>query len=120
MGKVTPQWTLGVAVVAAVLNMVAGFGWKGLTPLESAAIITLINAVALAVASIKTRPIAPSVWTYLVTSAVAVVVAWGGHVSQGVTSELSTLVLAVLALLTHGQVSPTSSTAHYAKGGPVR
>jgi hypothetical protein len=120
MGKVTPQWTLGIAVVAGVLNLVAGFGWKALTPLEASAVIVLVNAVALAVVSIKTRPIAPQVWTYLVVSGAAVVTAWGGHVSQGLVSELSTLVLAILALLTHGQVSPVSATASFKNGGPVR
>lgn len=106
MNKVTPQWTLGVAVVAAVLNLIAGFGWKALTPLEASAVITLINAVALAVVAMKTRPIAPSVWTYVVASGAAVVSAWGGHVSQATVTNVSTLVLAILAAWTHGQVSP--------------
>jgi hypothetical protein len=108
MSKVTPQWTLGLAVIAGGLNLIAGLGLKGLTPLEASALIVFINAVALAVAALKTRPIAPQVFTYVVTSAAAVLAAWGFHVQQGTVSGISTFLLAVLALLTHGQVSPTS------------
>jgi uncharacterized membrane protein len=111
MNKITPQWTLGIAVVAGGLNLIAGLGLKGLTPLEAGAVITLINALALAVAALKTRPIAPQVFTYVVTSAAAVAAAWGFHVQQGTVSGVSTFLLAVLALLTHGQVSPASKDA---------
>jgi hypothetical protein len=102
------QWTLVTAVIAGGLNLVAGIGWKGLTPVEASAVITLINAVALAVMAWKTRPLAPSVFTYVVTSAAAVLAAWGLHVDQAMVSSISTFVLAVLALITHGQVSPAS------------
>jgi hypothetical protein len=102
------QWTLGIAVVAGALNLVAGLGLKGLTPLEAGALIALINAVALAVAAWKTRPLAPSVYTYVVVAAAAVVSAWGGHVSQAMVSEISTMLLAILAFITHGNVSPKS------------
>lgn len=102
------QWTLGIAVVAGALNLIAGLGLKGLTPLEASAVIALINAVALAVAAWKTRPLAPSVYTYVVTAAAAVLSAWGFHVSQGTVSAVSVFLLSVLAFITHGNVSPKS------------
>jgi hypothetical protein len=108
MGKVTAQWTLALAAAAGVLNWVAGFGWHALTPVEAAWWITAINAVAAVIAGLKTRPIAPQVWTYAVTSLAALAGAYGLHFSQGNVSAFSTALLAILALLTHGQVSPAA------------
>jgi uncharacterized membrane protein len=102
------QWTLGIATVAAVLNWVAGFGWSALNGDQAALWIVAINAVALVVAALKTRPIAPQVWTYAITSAAALLGAYGLHLSQNFTSGLSLVILSILALLTHGQVSPAS------------
>ena len=102
------QWTLGIAAVAGVLDWVAGFGWKALTPAESAAMITVVSALAAVAAARKTRPVAPQVWTYAVTAVAALINAYGGHLSQGSVSRFSIALLAVLALLTHGQVSPAA------------
>jgi hypothetical protein len=108
MGKVTAQWTLALAALAGVLDWVAGFGWHALTPAEAAWWITAINAVAAIIAAWKTRPIAPQVWTYGVTAVAALLGAYGLHLNQGSVSAFSTALLAVLALLTHGQVSPAA------------
>lgn len=106
--KIKAQWTLGIAAVAGVLNWVAGFGWHALTPIEAGWWITGISAVAAVVAGLKTRPIAPQVWTYAVTALAGLAGAYGLHFNQGSVAEFSTALLAVLALLTHGQVSPAA------------
>jgi len=108
MGKLTAQWTLGLAALAGVLDWVAGFGWHSLTPAEAAWWVAAVNAVALVIASWKTRPIAPQVWTYAVSALAALAGAYGLHLSQGNVSAFSTALLAVLALFTHGQVSPAA------------
>lgn len=127
MGKATAQWTLSIAAVAGVLNWVAGFGWHALTPAEAGWIITVISAVAACVASLKTRPIAPQVWTYAITAVAGLGGAYGLHFNQGSVAAFSTAFLAVLALLTHGQVSPASkviggevASSRLASGGVVK
>jgi len=112
------QWTLGIAAVAAVLNWVAGFGWHALTPVEAGWWVAVISAVAAVVAAWKTRPIAPQVWTYAVTAVAALAGAYGLHFSQGNVAAFSTALLALLALATHGQVSPAADVrpAHVANG----
>lgn len=102
------QWTLGVAAVAAVLNWLAGFGLGFLTPGEAAIWITVVNAVALLVVALKTRPVAPQVWTYVITSGAALISAYGGHLDQHAVSSFSLAFLAVLAFIGHGFVSPKS------------
>ena len=111
--KIKAQWTLGTAAVAGVLNWVAGFGWHALTPIEAGWWVTAISAVAAVVAGLKTRPIAPQVWTYAVTSLAALAGAYGLHFSQGNVASFSTALLAVLALLTHGQVSPAADVKRH-------
>ena len=110
------QWTLVVAFVAAVLNWAAGFGWSALTPAEAGWVITAINAVALAVAAWKTRPIPPSAFTYAITSLAGLLGAYGLHLSQQSVSGFSLLVLAFLSLITNGQVSPSADTVRLADG----
>src|SRR3954466_13111159 len=103
------EWTLVIAVIAGGLDWVAGFGWHALSPGQAAVWITVVNAVAGAVAAWKTRPITPQAFTYLIASLAALGAAYGLHVSQPHVASLSTFVLAVLALVTRGQVSPVSS-----------
>jgi hypothetical protein len=122
MKNVKAQWTLSIAAVAGVLDWVAGFGWHALTPAEAGWWVTAVSAVAGVVASLKTRPIAPQVWTYAVTALAGLGTAYGLHFNQGSVGAFSTALLAVLALLTHGQVSPASDTpvSSLARGGEVR
>jgi len=100
------EWTLIIAAIAGVLNWVAGFQLDFLTTDQAAAWIVVINAVAAVVAAWKTRPIAPSVFTYAIASFAALVAAYGFHVDQAQVATFTNAALAVLALLTRGQVSP--------------
>jgi hypothetical protein len=103
-----PQWNLVIAAIAALLNWLVGFQWDALSSGQAAAIITGINAVAALVAAWKTRPIPPSVFTYVVSSAAALLSAYGLQVNQEHVSTFSTALIAIMALILQGQVSPAS------------
>ena len=100
------EWALVTAVIAAVLNWFVGFGWSSLNAEQASWIMAVVAAVAGSVTAIVTRPVAPSAFTYLITAVVGLVGAYGLHLSQGSVAAFSTVVLAVLALLTRAQVSP--------------
>lgn len=99
--------TLWLAVLAAALNFAVTFGWDGLSAEQAAWINTAVNAVVAAVAATLTRPIAPQAFTYAVTSLAGLLGAYGLDFSQEAVGALNLLVIAVLGLLTRGQVSPT-------------
>lgn len=107
--KRSAEWTLGIGAVAALLNWLAGYGWHALTPAQAAAWIVLINALAGVVAAWKTRPIGPQVFTYAISSAAALAVAYGAHVDSTHVALFTDFVLAVLALVTRMQVSPKAT-----------
>lgn len=104
-----PEWTLVFAAIAGFLNWLVGFKLDWLSPGQAAAWIAAISAVAAVVAAWKTRPVPPQVFTYAVTALAALGTAYGMHWSQEQVASFSTFVLAVMALLTRGQVSPVGS-----------
>lgn len=102
------EWTLVIAAIAAGLNWLVGFQLDFLSADQAAAWIVVINAVAAVVAAWKTRPIPPQVFVYLISSGAALMLAYGLSVSQEHVASFTDLILAFLALLTRGQVSPAS------------
>lgn len=100
------EWTLIFAAVAGVLNWLVGFKFHGLSAGQAALWIAAISAVAGAVAAWRTRPVPPQVFTYAVTALAALAAGYGLHMSQAMVASTATVVLAILALVTRGQVSP--------------
>jgi hypothetical protein len=101
------SWALVMAAIVAVLNWLVGFRFSGLSADAAAAIIAAITAVAAAVVAFRTRPVSPTVFTGLITAAVTLLGAYGLHFSQQGVASFSTVVLAILSLVLHGQISPT-------------
>lgn len=97
---------LWIAVISAALGLVATFGLSWLSAGQAALIVAAINAVAAAVTAWRVRPIAPSVFTGAAGAVIALAGGYGLHLSQPTIGAVNTLVIAVLALLTRGQVSP--------------
>ncbi|WP_309029312.1 hypothetical protein [Streptomyces alfalfae] len=98
-----------IATVSACLSLLVSFGFDGLSAEQAAAIVAVISAVFAAATAAITRPIAPSAFTGLVAAAVALLAAYGLDVSQETVGALNAIILAVLGLLTRGQVAPTNS-----------
>jgi len=100
------EFTLWFAVIAGAINFLVTFGLGFLSPEQAALIITFISAVFGAIAAWRTRPIAPQVFTYAVSSAVALAGAYGLDLTQEQVGSFNLLVLSFLALMTRHQVSP--------------
>ncbi|MFE9735497.1 hypothetical protein ACFYO9_34140 [Streptomyces sp. NPDC005863] len=95
--------------MSAGLSLLVSFGFDGLSAEQSAAIVAVISAVFAATTAVITRPIAPSAFTGLVAAAVALLAAYGLNVGQETVGALNAIVLAVLGLLTRGQVAPATT-----------
>ncbi len=98
--------TLYIGVIAAVANWLVGFNLEWLSAEQAALWMTAINAVAGFVAGFKTRPIPPQAFTYAVTSLAGLGAAYGLDYSQEQVGQFNAMLIAVLALLARGQVSP--------------
>lgn len=97
--------------LAAALGLIVSLGFTDLTAEQAGAIVGVATALLGAIAAAMTRPIAPQAFTAIVAAGVVFVSAFGYEVSQGTVGALNTAVLAVLTLLTRGQVSPSSPAA---------
>lgn len=97
-----------VAVVSAALSLVVTLG-VGLSANQAGAWTAVISAVFAVVTAVLTRPIAPAAFTGLVTVAADLLGAYHFDVSAGTVAAINATVLAVLTLLTRGQVSPTTA-----------
>jgi hypothetical protein len=102
--------SLYISAIGTVLSLVAAFGLKFLTPEQAALVIVVLNAALGAWNAYKVRPIAPAAFTYLVAAVATLVAAYGIEVSQSVVGSVNAAVLAVLALVLRGNVSPVVTT----------
>lgn len=107
LGREPAAW---VASLGALLVVLASFGAPFVDGAQAAAITAALMAVVLLV---TTRPIAPAVVTGVVTSGVAVLTAYGLHLSDLQVGSLTGAALAVFSLLTRQQVAsqPTAISA---------
>ncbi len=98
--------TLIIGTVGAALSLLVTLGFDWLNAEQAALIVTALNA-ALGVANaIAVRPIAPAAFTYAVGAVASLAAAYGFEVGQETVGAVNGLVLAVLMLLTRGQVTP--------------
>lgn len=95
--------------LSAILGLVVSLGFTSLTADQAGAIVGVVTAVLGAIAAAMTRPVAPQAFTTLVAAGATLVATFGYDVSAGTTAAINTAVLAVLTLLTRGQVSPLAS-----------
>jgi hypothetical protein len=95
-----------VAVISAGLQILVGFGLTWLSVEQAGLIVAAISAVLGVVVALATRPVAPAVFTTLVTTVAALLTAYGMHFSQEMVSSINVFVLAVLTLVTRHQVTP--------------
>lgn len=91
-----PAVVLGV--VSAALSLVVTFN-IGLSPEQAGGFVAVISGVFAAISAWATKPITPSAFTDLLA-------AFHFEVPPQTVGALNALVLAVLVLLTRGQVSP--------------
>lgn len=92
-------------VLSAALSLVVTLG-VGLSADQAGAWVAVITAAFAVVTAVMTRPIAPAAFTGLVTVVAVLLAAYHFNVSGGTVAAINGTVLAVLTLLTRGQVSP--------------
>lgn len=92
--------------LSAILGLVVTLGVTGLTQDQAGAIVGVISAILGVIAAALTRPVAPQAFTTLVAAGVSFVATFGYDVPQATVGALNVAVLAVLTLLTRGQVTP--------------
>lgn len=103
--------SLWLTSIGALLSLIAGFGLDWLTPAQAIVVVVVLNAVVGAVNAALVRPVAPAAFTYLVSSAFSLVAAYGVHVPQATIAQVNAAVLAVLALVLRGSVTPVPAGA---------
>lgn len=97
-----------MTLVAAILGVGTALALPGLDQQHVGLILAGINAVGAAVISIRVRPFMPAALQGLLTALGALVAGYGLHVQTGTLTALNVLMLAVVGVLTHSQVSPVS------------
>lgn len=102
--------SLVITAIASALSLVAGFGLDWLTPGEAAAVVVALNAGLGVWNAFAVRPVAPAAFTYAIGAVAALVAAYGVHVSQSQVGLVNATVLAALALLLRGNVSPANDS----------
>jgi ABC-type dipeptide/oligopeptide/nickel transport system permease subunit len=95
-----------VGAISAALSLVVTLG-VGLSADQAGAWTAVISGVFAVVTAVLTRPIAPAAFTGLVAVVADLLAAYHFNVSAGTVAAVNTVVIAVLALVTRGQVSPT-------------
>lgn len=111
--------TLWFAVITGAVNLLVSYKLDFLTAEQASLWITLVSAVFGAVAAWKTRPIAPQIFTYLASSVVALVGAYGVNMTQEQIGQWNIFALAIAALLTRNQVSPEQDAHKTGVLGPT-
>lgn len=96
-----------IGAISAALSLVVTLG-LGLSTDQAGAWVAVISGVFAVVTAVMTRPIAPAAFTGLVTVAAALLSAYHFNANPGTVAAINVVVLAVLSLLTRGQVSPTT------------
>ena len=99
-----------IGAISAALSLLVTLG-IGLTADQAGAWTAVISGVFSVITAITTRPIAPAAFTGLVTVAATLLAAYHFDVSAGTVAAVNGTVLAVLTLLTRGQVSPATVSA---------
>lgn len=99
-----------ISTLSAVLSLIVTFN-IGMSGEQAGAIVAVISAAFGAITAAMTRPIAPSAFTAAVAAGAALLAAYGLDVSAETVGATNAVVLAVLALLARGQVSPKEAAA---------
>lgn len=95
--------------LAASLGLIVSLGITGLTDAMAGGSVAFVTAVLGAYAAWKTRPVAPQAFTTVVAAGAVLLATFGYDVAQETVGAINVFVLALLTLLTRGQVTPTST-----------
>lgn len=97
---------LWIAAISALATMLLGLGFPGLNDGVIAGMTLVLNAAAATWTAFLTRPIAPTVFTGLITAIATWAAAWGWDLAQGQVASVTFAVTAFMMLVTRNQVTP--------------
>jgi hypothetical protein len=97
---------LVIQAISALLALAVAFGVPGLNDGLAAAITAAITAAAAAWVALHVQPIAPTVFTGLITSLATLAAGFGLDLSQQQVGLVALAATALMAMLTRAQVTP--------------
>lgn len=97
---------LWISTASAILSVLVGFGLPGLTDGLAAALTAFLTAAAAAWTAWHVRPVAPSVFTGVVTTGATLLTAFGLDLTQQQVALVAVAVTTVMTLIVRAQVSP--------------
>jgi hypothetical protein len=98
--------TLVIGVVTTAFLLLGTMQFKFLTADQAAIWILVVNGLAGAANAFLVRPIQPAAFTYVIGALAALAAAYGLNLSPEQVAGINGLTIAVLGLITRGQVSP--------------
>jgi hypothetical protein len=105
---------LWVSTIVSALMLVSALGLDWLSPVQATTIGGVVVALS---AALFTRPVAPGLFTGLVTAAVGALAAYGLNLDDSTITAVGAFTLVLFGFITRTQVSPketalTARTAH--------
>lgn len=94
---------LWLAFIGSVLTVVVALNVPWLNAGQSAAVVSFLAAIFIAV---MTRPVAPAVYTAVLSSGVALFAEYGLHASPAIVGALTGVILSFSTLVSRAQISP--------------
>lgn len=105
--------TLWINVINAVVILVGTLGLQVISGEQAVLMVVVINAIFAAINAWTVRPISPAVFTYAVGAIIALAASYGLSVPIETVAAINVTVIAVLGLLTRGQVSPEETAVSH-------
>lgn len=109
----TKEPTLLIGAVSAVLAFFVTFGVEGLSGEQAGLIVGVVTAILTLINAWAVRPIAPTLFSGLITAGAALLAGYGLELGQEQVGQFQLAVVAVMTLILRGQVMPerTDGTA---------
>ena len=95
-----------VGIVVAAISLGGTLGFRLLGEDQAGLWIGFVNALAAAIMAWTVRPLSPAVYTYLVSTIIALGAGYGLTLTDAQVSGINGLVVPILTLITRNQVSP--------------
>jgi len=109
-----------VAVIAALLSIVAAFDVPWLTEDQKTLWIAIVDGVAALIVAWKVQPIAPSLFTYLITAGAALAAGYGVNLSDSLVAAINTFVVMLIFAMTRPQQTPVADPVPLNEDGSIK
>lgn len=97
---------LWISTLSSLLALFAGFGLPGVNDSVIAALTAFLTAGAAAYIAVRVTPIAPSVFTGVVTTGSVLLASFGLHLTQQQVSLVAAAAAVLVTLIARAQITP--------------